>query len=72
MNIHTKLISLFSILLIIVVFASCKKDFEEIDTNPLGFTKASDGSLFNGVIQSVLLSGNEQFYVNNENPLQTN
>ena len=47
-------------------FASCTKDFDEINTNPHGFTTASDGSLFNGVIQSLVLSGNEQFYINNE------
>jgi SusD/RagB-like outer membrane lipoprotein len=45
---------------------SCTKDFDDIDTNPQGFTTASDGSLFNGVIQSLVLSGNEQFYINNE------
>ncbi len=57
------------IFLLLMVFAttmSCRKDFEEIDTNPQGFTTASDGSLFNGVIQSLMLSGNEQFYINNE------
>ncbi len=51
---------------IIMLFNSCRKDFEEIDTNPNGFTTASDGSLFNGIIQSLVLTGNEQFYINNE------
>jgi len=50
----------------LALFTSCRKDFEEIDTNPEGFTTATDGSLFNGVIQSLMLSGNEQFYINNE------
>ena len=63
---QTKFKSLFSLLLVIAVLASCKKDFEEIDTNPQGFTTASDGSLLNGLIQSMLPSGNEQFYINNE------
>jgi len=51
---------------IMLVFSSCRKDFEEIDTNPQGFTTASDGSLFNGIIQSLMLTWNEQFYINNE------
>ena len=49
-----------------LVMLSCRKDFEEIDTNPQGFTTASDGSLFNGVIQSLMLTWDEQFYINNE------
>jgi len=53
-------------LIAIALFTSCRKDFEEIDTNPEGFTTATDGSLFNGIIQSLMLSGNEQFYINNE------
>lgn len=50
----------------LLFIGSCTKDFEEINTNPLGFTTASDGSLFNGIIESLVLSGNEQFYINNE------
>jgi len=59
-----KLIPVF--LIAIALFTSCRKDFEEIDTNPQGFTNATDGSLFNGIIQSLMLTGNEQFYINNE------
>ncbi len=54
------------VLILIFLFVSCTKDFEEINTNPYGFTTASDGSLFNGIIQSLILTGNEQFYINNE------
>lgn len=54
---------LFSLAL---VFSSCRKDFEEIDTNPQGFTTATDGSLFNGIIQTLMPTWNEQFYINNE------
>ncbi len=61
-----KIAGIISLLLTLLVFTACRKDFEEIDTNPQGFTTASDGSLFNGIIQSMLPSGNEQFYVNNE------
>lgn len=53
-------------LVFILFLSSCTKDFEEINTNPNGFTTASSGSLFNGIIQSLVLTGNEQFYINNE------
>ncbi len=54
--------------LFILIFSlvSCRKDFVEINTDPSSFTTASDGSLFNEVISSLGLGGNEQFYVNNE------
>ena len=61
-----KIKGIFFLVILSVILLSCKKDFEEIDTNPQGFTTASDGSLFNSVIQSLLPGGNEQFYVNNE------
>lgn len=53
-------------LVLLVLLASCRKDFEEINTNPNSFTTASDGSLFNEVISTLQLGWNEQFYVNNE------
>jgi hypothetical protein len=46
--------------------ASCKKDFEEINKDPNGFTTASDGSLFNAIVSSLRPGWNEQLYVNNE------
>jgi len=54
------------VLILTLFFGSCTKDFDEINTNPYGFTTASDGSLFNGVIESLVPSGNEQMYINNE------
>lgn len=57
---------LFLILISVFLNVSCKKDFEEINNNPAAFTTASDGSLFNDVISSLRLGGNEQFYINNE------
>jgi hypothetical protein len=66
MDTDMKIAKIYSLILITVMLFSCKKDFTEIDTNTQGFTTASDGSLFNGIIQSLLPSGNEQFYVNNE------
>ena len=57
--------TLFIILTGIIFFSSCKKDFEEINKNPNGFTTASDGALFNGVLSSMKSGWNEQLYVNN-------
>ncbi len=54
------------ILLIILTVSSCKKDFDEINSNPNNFTTASDGALFNQVISTLQLGWNEQFYINNE------
>jgi hypothetical protein len=53
-------------LILILFISSCKKDFEEINTDPSSFNSASDGSLFNELISTLQLSGNEQFYINNE------
>ena len=53
-------------ILALLIVSACTKDFDEINTNPHGFTTASDGSLFNGALQSLVLTGNEQFYLNNE------
>lgn len=54
------------IIITAIVFSSCTKDFDEINTNPHGFTTASDGSLFNSVIRSLQPGWNEQFYIYNE------
>ncbi|MBE0662263.1 MAG: SusD/RagB family nutrient-binding outer membrane lipoprotein [Bacteroidales bacterium] len=62
----TKHLPLIAFLLATMLLGSCTKDFEEINTNPHGFTTASDGALFNNVIKSVQPGGNEQFYINNE------
>ena len=55
-------------LIIISLFLtySCDKGYEEMNKDPLGFTTASDGSLFNNILSSLRLGGNEQFYINNE------
>lgn len=52
------------LLLSILFFSSCKKDFDVINKNPNGFTTASDGALFNSVISSMRSGWNEQLYVN--------
>lgn len=54
------------LLLLLLSLLSCRKDFEEINTDPNSFTTASDGSLFNEVVSSLQLGWNEQFYINNE------
>ncbi len=55
---------LFCVSLLLVV--SCKKDLEELNQDPHGFTTASTGSLFNGILESLQLTWDEQFYINNE------
>ncbi len=65
-NFNMKLKYFLLFLSSVIILGSCRKDFEEIDNNPQGFTTASDGSLFNGIIQSLLPTWNEQFYINNE------
>ena len=66
-NIMIRFLKLAAVLVMLMaVTQACKKNFDEINTNPHGFTTASDGSLFNGIIQSLVLTGNEQFYISNE------
>lgn len=66
-NIRLKNLTLKGLLLILLTTAvACTKDFEEMNTNPQGFTTATDGSLFNNVIQSLVPTGNELFYIQNE------
>jgi len=50
----------------LLLIFSCKKDLEELNKDPHGFTTASSGSLFNGLIESLKLPWDEQFYINNE------
>lgn len=54
------------LLILSLVIVSCTKDFQEINTDPYGFTTASEGALFNKIIESLIPSGNEQMYINNE------
>src|SRR5678816_3618166 len=54
-----------SLLIVALLFvAGCKKDFEEINKDPNGFTSASDGSLFSGILGSLKAGYNEQLYIN--------
>jgi hypothetical protein len=57
------------ILLLVLFVASlfgCEKNFEAINENPYNPTETSMEALFNGVIASLPLGWNEQFYVHNE------
>lgn len=51
---------------LIVAAGSCRKDFDEINTNPFNPTQTSMEALFNGVLASLQLGWNEQFYMHNE------
>ena len=57
---------LFSIVLFLALAPACRKDFEEINTNPYSPTQTSMEALFNGVLASLPLGWNEQFYLHNE------
>lgn len=58
--------TLYRISILIILFSSCTKDFEEINQNPFNPTQTDIGPLFNTVVQSVRLGWNEQFYMHNE------
>lgn len=49
---------------LLLITSSCRKDFDEINKDPNGFSTASDGALFNAVISSLQSGWNEQLYVN--------
>lgn len=50
----------------ILLLFSCKKDFGDLNSDPHGFTNASNGALFNAVVQSIIPTGNEYMYLVNE------
>ena len=49
-----------------LIASSCTKKFEEMNQDPFSPTGTSVEALFNGVVSSLQLSGNEMFYLNNE------
>ena len=57
-----------NIALVLCLFSavSCRKDFEEVNKNPFNPTETSMEALFNGVLASLPLGWNEQFYMDNE------
>ena len=61
-----RLSSFLIVLICSFCFSSCEKDFEEINKDPFNPTSTDIGPLFNSVIQSLTLGGNEQLFVYNE------
>ena len=51
---------------LIFTLASCDKDFESLNQNPLAPTQVSDGSIFNGIVNSLRLGWNRQLFLHNE------
>ena len=47
-------------------FASCTKNFEDMNQDPFSPTGTTVEALFNGVVSSLQQSMNEQFYLQNE------
>ena len=52
--------------LLVMVFTSCTKKFEEMNKDPFSPTGTTIEALFNGVVSSLQQSMNEQFYLQNE------
>ena len=59
-------IQIIILLALSVLPVACRKDFDEINKNPFNPTQTSMEALFNGIISSLPLGWNEQFYLNNE------
>ena len=64
--INFKNILLASTAVVMLAFGSCTKGFEEMNKNPMSPTGTDIGPLFNGVVSSLCLTWDEQFYLNNE------
>ena len=62
MNISSKILLLF----LFISSSTCEKGFEDLNKNPFEPTQVAMGSLFNGVIESLQLGGEEQLYLHNE------
>ena len=63
-NLRNILLATTSVL--VLALGSCTKGFEEMNKNPMSPTGTDIGPLFNGVVQSLCLNSNEQFYLWNE------
>lgn len=57
---------LLTVLLCSILLNSCRKDFEDINTDPDDFVTANSGSLLNGITGSLRSGVNERFYVHIE------
>ncbi len=61
-NIFTSILLILSM----IIFVSCEKDFDDLNKNPYATTITSVPPLFNNVVSSLRLGWDEQFYVHNE------
>ncbi|MCF8373590.1 MAG: SusD/RagB family nutrient-binding outer membrane lipoprotein [Bacteroidales bacterium] len=61
-----KITILLTVLLGSILLNSCRKDFEDINTDPDDFVTANSGSLLNGITGSLRSGVNERFYVHIE------
>lgn len=62
----TTIKQLFVVALLLFLSPGCDKDFEEININPSRPTSTFMEALFNGVVESLQLTWDGQFYVDNE------
>ena len=58
--------TLILLTIILLIASSCDKDFEEINVNPSQPTSTFMEAIFNGVVESLQLTWDGQFYVDNE------
>ncbi len=56
---------LSTLLIVGLLFVSCKKDFDDINYKQDTYRITSDGSLLNGIISSLKMGKNENLYINN-------
>ena len=55
-----------AVLVLVIVFSSCTKNFDEMNQNPFSPPGTTVEALFNGVVSSLQQTMNEQFYLQNE------
>ena len=60
------LLKYLSVSIILFLLNSCEKGFEDLNQNPEFPTQTDIGPLFNFVIQSTQLGGDEQLFMHNE------
>ena len=62
-----KLLNFYFIIgFVFLCLCSCENEFEELNQNPFFPTQTEIGPLFNGVVQTLQLGWDEQFYMHNE------
>lgn len=54
-----------TILIVGLLFSSCKKDFDDINHKQDTYVITSDGTLLNGILNSLRIGENENLYINN-------